>query len=648
MTGAGWKAGAAAAGTVLALMLVVGSLAAAESADGALKQETSSIRVTFDARQPGLSALSIDSLKRGSFGASPLTEPVAPGPAAPVQAAPAVEYRVTVHGAWVRYALASDPKHAVWEMRADGDTLRMRSSFRPSAAPHDMTWWFNPYVTHATLLGHVTPAGTVALPALLHLPGMGSMRVYAKQSGANGSVAALGYVAHRNQSSYVAVTFPAATAAHRRVEYTLTTAAIYPAVPGMDTGDARFDGFRRDFLDIYQLQAEQHVLANHAASDAVAFTVYLYADMARYTPELVQGLTAMDLVRETLDRYLGGFLGYGMTGYPMFDVPAHSGPVYEDFPHPSVDTYPSLLIAAYDYADASGDLGWLRRNYKGLRQWAGIVTAANVDGSPLLEFYESGNSGSWTPKVTVRPANWWDTIGFGHQDAYSNALGYRALRSMAALADRVGETQDAEKYRARAEQIRATYAGAFLDGSSGVLAGWRSSDGELHNYYFTFVNGIAVRYGLIDGDVARRAMDGILRKMASVGYNNFSLGLPGNLVAIRHADYVDPNPRFGGSKLADGSDGFEIYENGGATACFSYFTIAALYKLGEKDEGDRILMPMLDAFAHQGFSGRGADGMTNDWKDWKGGAHGYEGFLVDNYYTFLAVLDRAGLVEKMP
>jgi hypothetical protein len=217
-----------------------------------------------------------------------------------------VEYTVTVHGGWVRYALVSDPRHAVWEMRAEGDTLRMRSDFRSNAAPRDMTWRFDPYVTHATLLGHVTAAGTIALPALLHLPGMGSLRVYAKQSGTDGSAAALGYVAHRNPSNYVEVTFPAATSAHKRVDYTLTTAAIYPAVPGMDTSDARYDGFRRDFLDIFQLQAEQHVLANNAASDAVAFTVYQYADMARYTPELVKGLTAMDLVHETLDRYLSG------------------------------------------------------------------------------------------------------------------------------------------------------------------------------------------------------------------------------------------------------------------------------------------------------------------------------------------------------
>ena len=272
------------------------ALAIAPAADAALKRETSSIQVAFDARQPGLSALSIDSLQRGEFGKNPIVE----------QAAPQAEYKITQSGGWVQYALASDPGHAVWQMRAAGDLLQLRSVYRASAAA--MTWRFNPDLTHATLLGHVTAAGDIALPAVMHLPGMGSLRVSAQTGLKPGGEVALGYVAHRRPSRYVDVTFPAATQAEGWVEYTLRTAAIYPAVPGVNLNDRRYDGFRRDWLDIYQQQAEQHVLANNAASDAVGFTVFLYADMARYTPRLVPGLTAMDLVRDTLDSLKrGGF-----------------------------------------------------------------------------------------------------------------------------------------------------------------------------------------------------------------------------------------------------------------------------------------------------------------------------------------------------
>lgn len=612
-----------------------------QTAENALRQQTSSIQVAFDGRQPGLSSLSIDSLKQGIFRPSPIIDP----------APPPVEYTVTAKDGWVRYALSSDPEHPVWEMRCEGDTLRMRSIFRssgqpdgpPNGAARDVTWTFNPDVSHATLLGRFTPEGDIALPAVMHLPGMGSLRIHAKGSGA----AVLHYHSRKRPSPFVAVTFPAATAEQKLVEYTLQTAAIFPAIPGMEPTDPRFDGFRRAWLDVFQLHAEMHVLANNVVSDPTPIVLYKYSDIARYTPQLVEGLTALDIVRQTLDRYLDGFISYGLPGFKAFDAPA--GWVETRVPYVFLDTYPSLLISAYDYADGSGDERWLRQNYPGLRKWAEIMTAPNADGSPLLEYPASGNSDSWGgEKFTVRPANWWDAVGFGHQDAYSNALGYRALRSMAALADRVGETADAAKYRQRAQEIHDAYAAAFFDPSTGVLAGWRSSDGQLHDYYFLFVNGIAVRYGLIGGDQAHQAMDRLMAKMDSVGYRNFSLGLPGNLVPIRRVDYVDLNPRYGGPKRADGSDGFEVYQNGGATACFAYFTIAALYQLGEREQADKILMPMLDSFAKQGFSGRAPNGMTYDWKDWHGGAHGYEGVLVDNYYAFLAVLDRANLIAKMP
>jgi hypothetical protein len=616
----------------LAVAMAALPMAAVQPTDGALKRETQSIRVTFDARQPGLSALSIDALKRGAFRPSPI---VGHGPSS-------LEYTVSERDGWIRYALSSDPEHAVWEMQCEGDTLRMRSIFQPGQEPRDLTWKFDPDITHATLLGRVTPQGDIGLPAVLHLPGMGSLRIHLAGSG----FGTLHYAAHRHPDLYVEVTFPAATAEHKLLEYTLQTAAIFPAVPGMKPDDRRFDGFRREWLDALQLNAELHMLSNNAASDPCAFVLYKYSDIARYTPELAEGLTALDIVRETLDRYLSGFSSYGMPGFKEFDGSTFT--TDPRLPYVFLDVYPSLIISAWDYVDGSGDQRWLRENYKGLRTWADHMTRANADGSPLLEYPASGNSGSWGDPFTVRPSNWWDTIGFGHQDAYANALAFRALRSMAVLAERIGETADATRYRERAQQIHDVYPSSFIDPATGVVAGWRSSDGQLHNYFFPFVNGIAVRYGLIDGEQARQAMRQILAKMKNVGYKDFSLGLPGNLIPIRRADYVDQDPRYGGSRREDGSDGFQVYENGGATACFAYFTLGALYHLGEKKQADKILMPMLEAFERQGFSGRAPNGMTYDWKDWHGGAHGYEGFLVDNYYALLSVLDRANMLEKMP
>jgi hypothetical protein len=406
---------------------------------------------------------------------------------------------------------------------------------------------------------------------------------------------------------------------------------IYPSVPQV-ANDPRFDGFRRDWLDILQLSPHYRALANHAASDVCAFTLFEYSAVAARTPPLAPGLTALDLIRQTLDRYLSGMKAYGMVGYPPGDTTV---------PYDFMDTYPSLLIAASDYVQGSNDQAWLKRNYPGLKAWATTLLAMDRDGSGLFAYPISGNSGIWDKKFTVHADNWWDDIGFGHLDAYANALAYHSLQGMSDLAVHAGHPDDARLYAARAEKLRSVYFDTFFDPATGVLAGWKSADGQLHDYYFTFVNGVAITYGLVPRDKANPIMDCMLAKMRDVGYTKFEYGLPGNLIPIRRDDYLEARQEWGGGTKADGSDGFQIYENGGATGCFAYFTIQALYQLGRHAEADAILLPMLYAFAEGGFQGTGPDGRHSyDWKAWNGAPHGYEGLLVDNYMTLLAVLSR--------
>jgi len=193
-------------------------------------------------------------------------------------------------------------------------------------------------------------------------------------------------------------------------------------------------------------------------------------------------------------------------------------------------------------------------------------------------------------------------------------------------------------YEQRAQKIKEIYYKTFYNPRTGVLAGWKSADGKLHDYYFLFVNGMAVTYGLVDRDQGNAIWDKLLAKMKEVGYTRFDLGLPGNLIPVRREDYVDLQKQFGGPEKEDGSDGFQIYENGGATACYAYFTIEALKRLGRQKEADDILFPMLKGFSEGGFQGSDSSGKTYDWKAWDGTPHGYEGLLVDGYLTLLAVV----------
>jgi len=520
-----------------------------------------------------------------------------------------------------------------WALEIGRRGVRLESHWSADDPPEPLVLEAENSICHVTLLGRMEADGSVQLPAIMHFPDQGSFRISATPN----AIKALGYATGpgdmgANQAKAVKITFPGATRDIPVVKYRWEVVAIRPKVAVIGA-DARFDGFRRNWLNMLQLSPHWRMLANHAASDTCAFCYYEYADIAECTPTLAKGVTALDLVRQTLDRIMGGANAYGMPGHGAF----------LEF---SADTLPSLLIAAQDYIAGSKDQRWLATNYGRLEAWADKMLATDHDGNGLVEYALSGDSGSWPEQLKYRPANWWDTIGFGHEDAYANALAYRALNGMEEMARQSGHPDDQARYRAAAHKLRAAYFNAFYNPATGVLAGWRSADGQLHDYYFLWVNGIAIHYGLVPKKEANAIMDRLLAKMKEVGYTRFDLGLPGNLIPVARKDYVDHDPRFGGGKKEDNSDGFQRYENGGATACFSYFTLAALYDLGRIEEADKMLFPMLEAFAKGAFQGRCDNGMSKDWKAWDGTCWGYEGFLVDNYYTLLAVLDREAALAR--
>jgi len=537
------------------------------------------------------------------------------------------------------YALNEQP---LWRVKCGERTLTLSSDF-VAAAP-SLLLEFNQRANHATLLGLMRPGERrMTLPCVLHLPDMGSVRITGSEPGLM-----LDYDARRSVNSpFVRIAFPPATAQQRHVEYRFEVVAIYPPLPGIEH-DARYDGFRRDWLNIFQVNPRVQMLANNAASDPCAFTLFEYSSMARHTPPLAEGLTCLDLIRMTLDRYLAGAKGYGQVGYAC--GPTDADLIAWKTPWTSLDSLPSLLIAACDYADGAPDLPWARTNYTGLLAWARAMAANDIDGDGLLEYPGTGNYGD-RPLTWRRPSNWWDTINFGHKDAFANALAYHAFQTFGDLAGKLGHADDASVFKGKAANLRAAYAQTFFNPATGVLAGWKSKDGQLHDYWFTFVQGVAITYGLLDDKTANAVMDRLLAKMQAVGYMNFALGLPGNLVPVRKGDYAHENylPEVTGEpRLEDGSDGFQFYENGGATGCWAYYTVKALFRLGRIADARRILHPMLAGYARGEFQGVGANGRSRDWRDWKGGCHGYEGLLVDNYLTLLAVPDDVKMPPSLP
>ena len=203
----------------------------------------------------------------------------------------------------------------------------------------------------------------MALPCVLHLPDMGSVRITGSAPGLM-----LDYDARRCvKTPFVRIAFPPATAQQRHVEYRFEVVAIYPPLPGIEH-DARYDGFRRDWLNIFQVNPRVQMLANNAASDACA----LYAlRILRHGAAHAAAGGWTDVPRpgphdaRPLPR---GREGLRAGGLRLRTDRRRSHPWKT--PWTSLDSLPSLLIAACDYAEGAPDLAWAAANYAGLLAWA--------------------------------------------------------------------------------------------------------------------------------------------------------------------------------------------------------------------------------------------------------------------------------------
>ena len=583
----------------------------ASPSTGNFRYQSPFIALELSGEEPQLIAFSTDGLGKHHFLPSPVLKKDRPGESA---------YTGRPGKNRIRYyRKGSGGKTPVWEISCKQKEIRLRSRLDGNVSGEPFEMAFSQRANHCTVLGKMTASGAMQFPCVLHFPGMGTFRVTCSDPRVT-----FPYQADRKvQEPFVKFQLPAAGERYPDITYRFESVLIYPASDKIPD-DPVFDGFKRDFINMYQMNPNIRALANNSASDACAFTLFLYAEMARHTPPLAEGLTAMQLVGDSLDRYLNGMKGYGQVGYAGWNGE-----------YDSCDSGPSLIIAACYYIAGAHDKVWAEKHYPALLGWARKMMDTDKNHDGIIEYGYSGNSGSWNGKI--RPANWWDTIGFGHDDAYSNALAYRAATLLADVAASLGRQKDQATLGGFADTLKKNYYTHFYHEETGVLAGWKSADGQLHDYCFTFVNSIAVCYGLVNASEGKAIMTKMLEKMKEVGYTRFDLGLPGNLIPVAPEDYTDKTRRWG-------YENFQVYENGGATGCYAYYTLHALYQLGMRAEAEAIFMPMMKSYSEGSFQGNCVDStMTRDWKTWDGACWGYEGFLVDNYLTLLTVADHLEL-----
>ena len=503
----------------------------------------------------------------------------------------------------------------------------------PSLKAVELVFPFNPRATATTLISDDwTEEDEARLPAIISAPDVGQMYVTCRRHPRL-------VVALEGSRTAGTVTMTARLPLPDAEGYTLSLRPLrLPLPPGM-TDERRWLMARRGWFNLIQLSAKRPaeggrpphpggVWANNVISDPVSSVLYMLADHTTLVPRLAPGVSMPPVLRRTVDYWMDHKTDdEGKVAY----VAAGGGEM--------MDSSPAVVIGACSYVEATEDTDWLARRIERIELLAQYTARRDVDNDGLVESKQSGNRGTHAFGDTA-----WDTYSSGCENAYVNALAYRAFRGLARLEARLGHAEQRDDYDRRAARIKAAFYDTFYNPGSGWLGWWRSEDGLLHDVDSDVPTSLAVMYGLVGTDQGRRMLDAYWAALQASGFKRFDLGVPLN---IRPVPRDDQFGEWGGQK-EDGSETFGKYLNGGCCVSNAYYFLTANTIVGATDRADMILDAMLErqekgVFPNgggfqNGFVDRYPDGA--EFMDWQGNTCGYEGHLVYSWAFLQSLLLR--------
>ena len=347
-------------------------------------------------------------------------------------------------------------------------------------------------------------------------------------------------------------------------------------LPNLVKDDARLKNFPKYSLNMVQWRPDTGIIGNSVMSVPCGLAILFYAEQALFAPQLKDGISPMDMVRASVDRYFQGASGYQMPNRNVCDPEWSS----------SRETDAYLVISAWYVVHT---IGGKEQLHPWLEPLECLVKHIESEFGPDGLVYYRGHG-----------TMWFDTYKFQGADAYSNAADYRAFQCMADLETLAGRPDLARHYQADADRIKTVYFKLFYNPETGVLAGWRAEDGKLHDYMFPWVNGFAIYQGLVPPENAKAILQVLLAKLDDIGFHSYNLGLPTNLKPMSPDDYIPHTS--GAPKHADGMDTWQVYMNGGANPAIEYYFIQALYQTGQPEAAERLLWPLMESFEKGTFN----------------------------------------------
>ena len=586
----------------------------------------------------------------------------------------AFQWREEPARTWTGSIPGKEPRTSVsWTIAQDGDEFLWRFAYNGTNPATDLkvTLPFDPLQGAAVLIpARLDKQGQGLSPWLLVVPDAGHLRVEAEPVDAwfavNDGVRG-GAVANapregvapglRGRAWLDAIKIPD----YRPGRLTLQFACMRPVAPGerltlrfrpeelatpQGLDAAAWKRIRRAYLNNWQPcgtwagQQNSWVLANNVLSDPASISLWFYAEPMLFFSEPVGGIDIRILLRRSLDYWLHTHVsaqGHVNAFGRMYDLYTSTGAF--------------LIIAAWDYWVLSGDRDWLAGEISTLHRMGDYLQRRDVDKDGLIEGYGSGNAG--TLRDPDRADIWFEMMNFGHKNAWANVMEYRAFLCLAEMLEAIDQPGGAEYYRALAVRLREAYVRQLLSRENGWFVSWISQDGQVHDYCHTFVNGAAVAYGIVPPEQGRQILSRVVAKSQSIGFKQWHLGVPGNLIPCRREDMISSRIGLDGRPAKDDFDWPESltdeqvfghrYPNGTIHPTLVWPYLLGLQVAGLTEEADRILNAMIrsaqEGLFQNGIVNVGYGGAEHFYID--GRTCGYEGYLPESYNFLMGVFTRS-------
>ena len=402
----------------------------------------------------------------------------------------------------------------------------------------------------------------------------------------------------------------------------------YPAFPYEN--DPRFNGLKRNWLNAFAMNRELFDMGDNIYFHG---TAHLAMQMKSDLLEIMDGdCQQFKIIRKVFEKQIERSFTEAQSKEGEVSICCYKKEKKKT-DGCAADSTPGAIISLMGIA--KWNLPLAKKLLPNAIKAADFIMSWDTDGDGIFEVPYPGDY-LGQPADNGFYCNWWDNFCFGHKDIYINCLCHRALRSLSQLLRKLNRQAEAEKYEKQLEKFDKSFLDTFYNPKTGLMAGWISRNGEVHDYGFTFAVSMGINEGLIPKDLGKKMIKSLLSIMKKEGYGDLRYGIPGNVMPVAQKDTID------WPCMSDWGQ----YENGGLNGMNGFHFLTAMYNVGMEREADKIFFAILNTyekeFTHSGLMPGYCRSV--DWRTKNGVPCGYN-YLADNYYFLLAAY--AGK-SKMP